>query len=43
MTVFFFVQVFTDLVPKRVIPVCVFSLIAYFMVGKSCTGQWMLA
>lgn len=38
-SVFFFVQVFTDLIPKRVIPVCIFSLIAYFMVGESLSGQ----
>ena len=31
---FFLAKVFADLIPMRVIPICFYSLIVYFMVGK---------
>jgi len=31
---FFLAQVLTDLIPKRIIPICFYSLIVYFMVGE---------
>ena len=33
-SVFFFAKVLVDLIPMRVIPLCIYSVIAYFMVGK---------
>ena len=33
-SVFFLAKVVTDLIPMRIIPLCLFSVIAYFMVGK---------
>ena len=33
-TVFFLAQVLSDLIPKRIIPVCFYAVIVYFMIGE---------
>ena len=33
-SVFFFAKVLVDLIPMRIVPLCIYSVIAYFMVGK---------
>lgn len=33
-SIFFLAKVVTDLIPMRIIPLCLFSMIAYFMIGS---------